>query len=176
VNRHINLIPMVGLSVVAFASASASAAANPLLSGYGGPGQGSQAILGSALVNGPRGGGGGSGGATGSAALARHSGGGVGGAAAGVTRNGASAAAARAQGNAPPRSASGAGGQADRQPSAVAVDLYPASERAGNAEGALGLSADDLLYIVLALGSLAFAGVFTRRLARARPPRERAGS
>ena len=37
-------------------AAPAPALASSLLSGYGGPGQGNQAILGSALVNGPRGG------------------------------------------------------------------------------------------------------------------------
>jgi hypothetical protein len=45
--------------VLALAAAMpAAAVASSLLSGYGGPGQGNQAILGAALVNGPRGGGG----------------------------------------------------------------------------------------------------------------------
>src|SRR5438309_8805588 len=51
----------VGLAS-AWAAVPATAHAGPLLSGYGGPGQGNQAILGSALVGGSSGGGGTSGG------------------------------------------------------------------------------------------------------------------
>jgi hypothetical protein len=47
-----------------------SATASSLLSGYGGPGQGSQAILGAALLKGPSNGGGRGGGPTGGAAAA----------------------------------------------------------------------------------------------------------
>jgi hypothetical protein len=167
VNRHINVIRIVGLSVAALVAPQTIAVANPLLSGYGGPGQGSQAILGSALVNGPPRGGGGGGGANNSGSAAPRSGGGVGGAAVGVRGNAASTtAAASGQGRSSGRPARGAGGQVKAQPSTGSVVLYPASERAGNAQGGLGLSADDLLYIILALGALAFAAVFTRRLTR----------
>ena len=44
------------------AAMPAAASAGSLLSGYGGPGEGSQVILGASLVNGPRGGGGSPGG------------------------------------------------------------------------------------------------------------------
>ena len=49
-----SLIPHVAVLCGLCLGAPASALASPLLSGYGGPGQGSQVILGSALVNGPR--------------------------------------------------------------------------------------------------------------------------
>ncbi len=51
------------LAVAVSAALPAGAQAGSLLSGYGGPGQGSQAVLGSTLINGP---GGGSGGGAGS--------------------------------------------------------------------------------------------------------------
>jgi hypothetical protein len=154
------------LSVAALTAPSATAAANPLLSGYGGPGQGSQAILGSALVNGPGGGGGGAGGANGSAPAAADSREGV------VARGVSTGAAVGGQSKPSGRTARGALGQAKTRPSAAAIGLYPASERAENAQGVLGLSADDLLYMILALGALVVAGVFTRRLARGRPLRQ----
>jgi hypothetical protein len=179
-NRHIKLIPIVGLSVVALIVPSASAVANPLLSGYGGPGQGSQAILGSALVNGPGGGGGGgAAGASGSGSASPSPGAGVvGGGATGVRGTGVSSGAAVGGHSKPSgRPAGGVVGQAKtRRAPAAAVGLYPASERAQDAQGVLGLSADELLYIILALGALALAGVFTRRLARASPPQQGAGS
>ena len=111
-NRHINVIQIVGLSVAALVAPPGIAVANPLLSGYGGPGQGSQAILGSALGNGPPGGGGGGGGAYGSGSAAPRSGGGVGAAAVRVQGNAASTtAAAGGQGKSSGRPARGAGGQ-----------------------------------------------------------------
>jgi hypothetical protein len=169
-NRHIKVIPIVGLSLVVMVGAlPATALANPLLSGYGGPGQGSQAILGSALVNGPRGGGGGAGGANGSSSASPGSGAGANGAVAaprGSGRSNGSAAGDRSP--ASRRAATGAGGNGkDGQASVGALGMYPVSERdgAGRSPGALGFSADDLLYMIFALGALAFAGVFTRRLA-----------
>src|SRR2546430_16064392 len=57
---HRRIITSVGLLLTAAACMPATAHANPLLSGYGGPGQGNQAILGATLLNG-RGGGGSSG-------------------------------------------------------------------------------------------------------------------
>src|SRR5207253_1711120 len=54
---HRRIITSVGLLMVAAACTPAAAHGNPLLSGYGGPGQGNQAILGATLLNGPGGGG-----------------------------------------------------------------------------------------------------------------------
>ncbi len=63
---HRRRIQRVGLAVVAIgACCPLPAHANTLLSGYGGPGQGSQAILGSTLFRGSGGGGSGSGAASG---------------------------------------------------------------------------------------------------------------
>jgi hypothetical protein len=71
--RKRRTITALALLTLAFATLSiATAGANSLLSGYGGPGEGNQAILGSALINGPSGkggsGGGRSDGGTGAAA------------------------------------------------------------------------------------------------------------
>ncbi len=61
--KHRTMI-CIGACAAAIGSVPAAPAfANSLLSGYGGPGQCNQAILGSALINGPGGNGGGSGGA-----------------------------------------------------------------------------------------------------------------
>ncbi|HYM54286.1 MAG TPA: hypothetical protein VES97_02905 [Solirubrobacteraceae bacterium] len=144
----------------------AAAGANPLLSGYGGPGQGNQAILGSALLNGPSGGGGSGGG------------GGVtsrGTAAAGVPSGGAAGAPAARK----PGGASGAAGKGGRR----------ATDRAANASGSasgtpteasgsaasralpagthtLELPGRDIFYMLLALAALALTGALTRRLTR----------
>src|SRR5258705_13375486 len=57
------ITPIIAGLAAATALIPASAQASSVLSGYGGPGQGNQVILGAALLNGPRGGsGGGSGG------------------------------------------------------------------------------------------------------------------
>ncbi len=139
------------------------AAASSLLSGYGGPGQGSQAILGSTLVGGSGGGGGGSG-SVGGGPEAGYS-------AAGVTSAGGNG------------THSGAGGESSSQPSGGAsvsygkasdgvVRAYPAAlverayvARAGGSR-TLGLSGDDLLYVLLALAALIYTGVLTRQLAQ----------
>lgn len=166
-NRHIKIIPIVGVSLAMLVASPSTALANTLLSGYGGPGQGSQAILGSALVNGPRGGGGGSGGGNGSPSASRVSAGGAN-AAVATHPGGSTRSAAGGQRTASGHSATGAGGRGTTggQASVAAVGMYPASERdgAGQSPGALGLSTDDLLYIIFAFGALAFAAVFTRRL------------
>ena len=163
--HHRKTIATAAATAILALSAAMPVAAlgNPLLSGYGGPGLGSQAILGSALLNGPAGGGGGSApGSSGAApASAESSTGGVTpGAGAGV-----GLAAARSAGH-----ASRTGGRAERAAGASAQasgpsKLYPASER-GVAEpaGTLGLSGQDLLLILLAIGALAVTAVLTARL------------
>ena len=61
------ITPAIACIAATLAASPAAAPASPLLSGYGGPGQGSQVILGSSLVNGSaEGGGGGSQGGGGS--------------------------------------------------------------------------------------------------------------
>jgi len=145
---------MAALSAVA----PDAAPAGSLLSGYGGPGQGNQAILGSALLNGP---GGGSAGTS------------------GLSSTGLSNAGAQApQGGATsPRSAAGARATTSGGPN-KRTSAYPASERGGSAlpSETLGLSGEDLLYILFALGALAFTGVLTRGLTRTMTQTGRHGS
>ncbi len=158
------------------------AAASPLLSGYGGPGQGSQEILGSALL------GGGSGGASGGGSST----GGKSGESPGSSRYGERPAESEssengavgandtkdAGGTAPRRAGRGAGsrGTGAGETSRDGASAYPASpaEQASVATpvGAqtLGLSGDDFLLLVLALAALAFTGFLTRQLARMGEP------
>ncbi len=172
-HRTISLI--VTLLAVLISAAPSSASANPLLSGYGGSGEGSQAILGSTLVGGSGGGGGSSGGASGGSP--------------GSSPSGAVGSGARpAQSDATPTASSGrgsgarAGGRAagarsgsrgaSGKASGGATRAYPVSSAEKAAQAAsgetqtLGISREDVAYIFLALGALAFTGVLTRRLAR----------
>jgi hypothetical protein len=183
---HRTIIFIVGLLVALSAVMPASALASPLLSGYGGPGQGSQAILGTALLNGP-GGGGGSAGANGSsttgassvtAPISQGSGVPTRSAAPGkspVVGRGKHAAGAPPSAGEPHAAAGGnAQGSADEM-SLGTSSLYPVSERGAVSQegGMLGLSGADRLYVILALGMLAFMGVLTRRLTRTTPSGKR---
>lgn len=56
--RRQAIMGTVLVALVSLAAGSASAVANPLLSGYGGPGAGAQTILGASLLGGPEAGGG----------------------------------------------------------------------------------------------------------------------
>jgi len=166
------------LVVVAILAAPASTSANPLLSGYGGPGQGSQAIVGSTLIGPPGGGGGGAAG---------------GGSAAGsgaVSSAGSSTSSGAATPSTPRLGAQGAGGSAGRSartsPSpGSTVSTGTRSARPSGAEPtrgtpresatpsgqteSLGLSGPDLLYGLLTLAALALTAVFTTLLARGGP-------
>jgi hypothetical protein len=184
------IILIGGLLAVLGATSAGPAAANTLLSGYGGPGQGNQAILGSALVgkaklpgrSRERGSGGGPGAASGASASASGSSApaptgsgsskrsapagtpGANGAGAGSRRQSGRAQSGAANAAAP---AAAAGARA-HGPETVS-GLYPASERlpAGQSSDALGVSGSELLYIVLAFAALAIAAVLTKGLARA---------
>jgi len=183
------IIFISGLMLALAVAWPAPTLASSLLSGYGGPGQGNQAILGSALVNGSRGGGGaGGGGAGGSGGSSAASSGSEGSAASEdgssssgsstqgtgsgttSTSSGASASGSGASGShsgSGSRSA-GAGRSGAGTAAAATASFYPASERiaAGQDAGTLGLSGADLLYILLAIGTLLFTGVLTTRLGR----------
>jgi hypothetical protein len=140
-----------------------SAQAGPLLSGYGAPGQGNQAILGSTLLGG---GGGGSAGASG-VSSASGSGSGESSLKPSVTGS-AGGPASRASGRSPHGAPRAAGaGVAGATAGGTAVRAYPAAETSG-ASHTLGLSGADLLYIILAALALLFTGVFTRIVAGAR--------
>ncbi len=156
------------LTAMAFSMmAPLDADANSLLSGYGGPGQGSQAILGSALVNGPGGGGGSSGGGatnlSGPAAGASFGGSALG------TRSGA-AGSSRRGGGSSTHSAKRGGSRpnASGSESGTYKPAYPPSTATSSAveSSQVGLSNSDLLYILLAAGALVLTGALTRRLAR----------
>jgi hypothetical protein len=147
------------------AALPAAAWADPLLSGYGGPGQGSQAIIGGGLVNGGGGGppsGGGRSGtgesatpgnaATGSAPVSASRGGGGSAAAKHVVKTGS----ARKHPAVESGSASAGGSES----------LSVAARHVSEDSGAFGASVESILFVFLALGALIFTGLLTRRMAR----------
>ena len=175
---HRIAILIAGLLVALASATPALAHSTTLLSGYGGPGQGNQAVLGATMLGGRGGGSGGGNGSGNAGSSASESpespsivagrepsvavtGGksptatttpGASQTKAGGTSSGSAGAHQRAKGSAP-------------APSAV-LSLYPASEHipSGGQGDALGLSAADLIYIILGAGILLGFGVFTRRL------------
>lgn len=169
------IIPTVALLLGLLAATPSVASGNSLLSGYGGPGQGNQAILGASLLNGPSGGGGSSGSPpavqSGPGSTISTGSGGLGPTprqrgkrAAGRTRRGAT---------------TGGGGRGlVGQTSEGAGDIYPASSAGGASQqapgdsGAFGLSGENLLLILLVVGVLACTGVLTRRLTPTPPGRK----
>jgi hypothetical protein len=148
---------------------------DPLLSGYGSPGEGSQALIGATLVNGPRGGGGSGGGGGGAStgegavnlAAPAASSGSSGSSAA--TRGGSASKSGSARGSGAAGS-SGSGAPGARTPSAGRSDFasYPRSERVVGAQTSLisGVSGSDLLYVLIALGCLLLTVFATLRLAK----------
>jgi hypothetical protein len=186
-NRHRKIISICGFLAAISVVLPVAAPASSLLSGYGGPGQGNQAILGAALLNGPRGGsGGGSGGASGggsesasesstdstSAAASGESGQGSGTKPPTGGSGGDTSAAARGQDRATRRAGRKGAHSGTPQRPALAASFYPVSERlpAGESASALALSDADLIYIILGAGTLVFVGVFTRRMTRTDAP------
>jgi hypothetical protein len=174
-SRRTRILIPTTLAVVVLCPIPAVAAASSLLSGYGGPGQGNQAILGSALLNGPsnRGGGGsaGGGGSTG----AGGSSGAQSGTSGGVQEarsNGAVSRASRPSG----RSAKGKAGH----PQAAVSRAYPngplSMTRESGGSAMLGLSGKDVIYIILALGALVLTAALTRQLTRGHGGRGGAGA
>jgi hypothetical protein len=182
IKSHRTIVPLVGFGVLLSIVAPPPARGSSLLSGYGGPGQGNQAILGSALLNGPRGGSGngGSAGPPGSAAAGtieapdRATTEGV------ASSRWAAASPTRvAHGRAPTagsqrKTARGQGSSATAQGTNNATDglnhgFGEASRRARVGSDTLGLSGEDLLFALLVLGVLAGTAVLTRRLARMTP-------
>jgi|SRR5438128_871686 len=154
IKNHRRRIQATGLALAAsltlLAAAPLVAHAGPLLSGYGGPGQGSQLILGSTLIGGPGGG------------------------AAGTGTGGPSGQATARNGTAPASASSGAGAGARRAPAAkgagadgVVSASYPALERTAST-GTFGLSGADISYVLLGAGALALMGVLMRRMVRPR--------
>jgi hypothetical protein len=160
------MITLIIACMVAVAAAMpAAASAGSLLSGYGGPGAGNQAILGSSLLNGgggPRAGGPGGGG------LSAGSGGSTTGTPnlGNSTSRGGSARTHFSRPGVAGRRVTGVVGAAGGSGS----QLYPARTAALREEGGsdtLGLSGEVLIYMLLVLGALIFVAVLTRRMARA---------
>ncbi len=156
------------LSAILAVAAPSCALASSLLSGYGGPGEGNQALLGSALINGPRGGS--SGGASGSSSSGSRTS-----SAGGSASSGAAGAGAGAQGeSAAGRNGSAATGTTRHGAAAsgarptASASLYPAAERIppGVSNGTLGISAGDLALIVIGFAALASIGALTAWLTR----------
>jgi hypothetical protein len=162
---------LVGATIVAvfFCAGAGTALAGTLLSGYGGPGEGNQALLGAGLVNLPSGGGtGGGSGAVGSPS----------GAAPSQAPSSGSSSPTTAGGKGKHRKGTGSatGGKPSRTPGAVAGGYRAAHTPAGAAEPVpggsagsqpLGLSGSDVLYILLALAALAVTALVTRQLTHA---------
>ncbi|HEX4466919.1 MAG TPA: hypothetical protein VH025_07005 [Solirubrobacteraceae bacterium] len=152
------------LALTAGGVAPATATAGSLLSGYGGPGQGNQAIIGSALVGGPSGGGG-SGGSTGTGSTV--GGGEAAGGLLGAGSSGRSSSRKSTRGSQRTKGKHRGSDVKSAQPVAAASGaIPPAHGSAGVATPALGISAADLLYILLAAGALALTAGVTRQLTR----------
>jgi hypothetical protein len=176
---RLTIIKLTLIALVAAVLVPAAASAGSLLSGYGGPGEGNQAILGSALLGGPSGTSGSGGGSGGSAATAGQSG------ASGslIATSGEAQAARSHPGSAAPKGSAGersskfaskqrhavagAANTSNRSSPAYTQINKPSKQAAAGSSQPLGLSGPDLLYILLALLALAVTGVVTRGLARA---------
>jgi hypothetical protein len=152
------ITPTIAWLVALAAVIPAAASASPLLSGYGGPGEGSQVILGSSLL----GGGGGGGGSSQNTGAPTGTG--------GSSKAGTGNLSTRSR-----RSLAGGHGKRATGPvggaSPSGSQVYPASARGAasreaGASDTLGLSGENLMYILLALAALIFTGVLTRRMAR----------
>ncbi len=178
------------LLLAAFMAGPASAQAGSLLSGYGGPGGGAQAIVGSALVNGAGSGTGGSGGAGGgggsspsagggAASTGTPSGGQAGGAVLGQAGGAAGTRSGAQTGSGGARHASGiqqrrathdganvgtSGGASSTYPSSGSPRIV-AGAAAADDMGVLSFTGSDLLLLALVLGVLAAIAALTRRLA-----------
>jgi len=162
-------ISTVTLSALALAAlVPGVCAANPLLSGYGGPGQGSQMVLGSTLL----GGGGGSSGAGAGAGAAGTAGGSESSRASSSGAGGATPARKGERGVVRKRAGTKAGASGASSASGAAAQPSGASSRLAASEShtagtpTLGLSSEDLVYTLLALGALITTAALTRRLTR----------
>jgi hypothetical protein len=159
------ITPIIAGLAAATALIPASAEASSVLSGYGGPGQGNQVILGAALLNAPGGGSGGGSGSGSSSTSPNLD------ASTTPTNEGSPQASGHAPSGAGHRTA---GSKArtdvkDSNRSIGGVGSYTLAQRTEGTHSGLGLSSADVLYAVLALGALVLAGVLTRRLARTDP-------
>ncbi len=173
------LVVLVAFGLVPAAASPVALAGSPLLSGYGGPGTGEQAVIGSTLIGG--GGGSGSSGSAGSggssSANSSTAGRGSGSTAPGTTSavTGGSSAGG-GSGGALGKGASGgatrAGGSASHAPAGtkgvqIRAFVYPTALRSASGDSpALGISGSDLLLFLAAIATLALVAAATLRLSR----------
>jgi hypothetical protein len=168
-NRKIRLASAVTLAGFLFASAPlAASAGTPLLSGYGGPGAGEQAIVGSTLLGGPNGAAA-AGGPPGSAESAGtgHSGsrGSLPGGGLSSTGAGDGRVGSRGSSNARSDGVVRAGTPAGH--AGTTAFVYPNSLRSASASSPpLGLSGGDLVLLAGMVAILALVGTLTIRLSR----------
>lgn len=177
-NRNIRIAS--ALALTGFLSASAplpASAGTPLLSGYGGPGAGEQAIVGSTLLGGGRGGGssggptssGGSGSASlGSSGGTSSSGSTSGSSGAGGSRSGGSSAGSSATKRAVGKGSAEAGRSRGAGAGAVGAYVYPKSPASSDSR-LIGISSGDVLPAVGIVLALTLVGVFTLRFVRLQP-------
>jgi hypothetical protein len=164
---HRKIIPIVALALVLPALAPASVPASSILSGYGGPGQGTQSILGSTLLNGPSSGGGPQGGVS----IAATSAGQTGSGATGGSGNGSPTHARKGLSRSARQTSPSHQPSAERPVSRLAI-----SRASAGGSGVLGLSNTAFLVVLLALGALVFTGLLTRGLAKPSGTSGHAGS
>jgi hypothetical protein len=172
-SRRTTTLTITFLAAVS-AALPAAASAGSLLSGYGGPGQGSQVILGSSLIKGG-GGGDGRGNGGGSSGTGESSASGAGSQQATAATGALGTHTSRP---AKPRSDHGAGGHAVPTGGRIGVagatqaqaPSSPAAAVRAEPEGptTIGVSRENLLYMLLALAALIVTGLLTRRMARSR--------
>ena len=158
-------LALAALLAGALPAAPAAAAGGPLLSGYGGPGEGNQAILGSTLIGGPSGGAGGGSGAGTAAALSSPEtpAAGASGPSAGAGRGGTRATRAHhSSGAGHPRGSNGAA----RATTPAYRSVAPVALASATGSQALGLSSADVVLIVVALAALLLTAALTKGLAR----------
>jgi hypothetical protein len=169
-HRAITILTLLALLFAALGPATAGA--NSLLSGYGGPGQGNQVILGSTLVNGTNSGGGGSSTSGGSSEGSAATGAGTLAAATGQQSGSSSSSSAPSSSKStkPARGAHRTHAGKNKAPAGAGAPqepkTAPALARADDVSSqALGLSGTDFLYIVVALAALVVTAGLTGRLA-----------
>jgi hypothetical protein len=177
--RKIWISSALALATAMFVLAPTTAfAGSPLLSGYGGPGAGEQAILGSTLVGGSGGGGAGgssgSGGSgsvslSGSAGVSTSSAGGVSSTGSGSARGSGVGAANAGSGSGGTTSNGGTsrGGRSTGVGGTASAYVYSTSQGSlASASPLTGISSGDLLLLVGILATLGLVAVLTLRLSR----------
>lgn len=179
---------LVSLGLASAAASPVAFAGSPLLSGYGGPGAGEQAVIGATLIGGA---GGGSGGGSGSGSSSGSGGSGststdggsgstgsgttsavTGGSSAGKSSGGGAAgkgATSATRGNRGGSRTTGSTSVSDEASMGVQTRafVYPIGLRsASTGSSAMGISGSDLLLFLAVIASLALVAVATLRLSR----------